>query len=173
MHFQHKDKRHRSACLVSTLQECPHWRVFGYLLLRLTHCTPARCPGVSPRGARTPDCGHLRSGSCSHGRTWHGVVEGGLSHNVTYQIFKLKSKIFFIWLQSECTCSIAKYCPIEPNLGKCEATWLRLAYIPTYIHSWSNFHPIANSRPDFDFVDQSYTSCTFDPWWLHEEVLHI
>ena len=96
------DSRHRSACLVSALHECPHWRVFGDLL-RLTHCipAPAAVSAVSaPAVRRTPDCGHLRSGSCYHARTWHGVVGGeslttSLISTRTYQIFKLKSKLFF------------------------------------------------------------------------------
>ena len=112
------DSRHRSACLVSALQECPHWRVFGDLL-RLTHCipAPAAVSAVSaPAVRRTPHCGHLRSGSCYHARTWHGMVGGeslttSLISTRTYQIFKLKSKLFFL-LHSACTFSFILRCKI-------------------------------------------------------------
>ena len=133
------DSRHRSACLVSALHECPHWRVFGDLL-RLTHCISVSC--VSPRGApdtslRPPEERLLRTR-----RTWHGMVGGeslttSLIFTRTYQIFKLKSKLFFYYIRHAHfhSYSIAKYCPVEPNLGKCKATWLRFALLIQFSHN--------------------------------------
>ena len=138
------DSRHRSACLVSALHECPHWRVFGDLL-RLTHCipAPAAVSAVSaPAVRRTPHCGHLRSGSCAHARTWHGMDGGeslttSLISTRTYQIFKLKSIFFFYYIRHAHfhSYSDAKYCPVEPNLGKCKATWLRFALLIQFSHN--------------------------------------
>ena len=159
------DSRHRSACLVSALQECPHWRVFGDLL-RLTHCipAPAAVSAVSaPAVRRTPHCGHLRSGSCYHlardGR------RGGTSliFTRTYQIFKLKSIFFFLHLA--CTFSFILRCKILSRWAQFGQVWGNLA-------TFCLVDPIFTQQQIQHLIltllisHILYIPCTFDPMML-------
>ena len=155
------DSRHRSACLASALHECPHWRVFGDLL-RLTHCipAPAAVSAVSaPAVRRTPDCGHLRSGSCYHAAPGTGclflrALIKYLNWNQNYFFITFGMHIFI-------HTQLQNIVPLSP-------IWASVRQLGYVLPCWSNFHTIANSTPDFDFVDQSYYKVYTLHIWSHD-----
>ena len=111
------------------LEICWDWLIVSRHQPRCVSC-------VSPRGA--PDTS-LRPPEERLLRTRPHLARDGRGESLTtslistrtYQIFKLKSIFFFYYIRHAHfhSYSDAKYCPVEPNLGKCEATWLRFALL--------------------------------------------
>ena len=162
------DTRHRSACLVSALHECPHWRVFGDLL-RLTHCIRGtrRCQLCQP-----PRCaGHLTAATWgaapattpAPGTGWSGgtLTQPRLFLRALIKYLNWNQFFFFtfgmhIFIHTQ----MQNIVPLSP-------IWASVRQLGYVLPCWSNFHTIANSTPDFDFVDQSYYTILYIVYTLH------
>ena len=143
------------------LEICWDWLIVSRHQPRCQLCQPPRCAGhltaatwgAAPATTPAPGTG-WSGGTLTQPRLFLRALIKYLIWNQNYFFYYIRHAHFHSY-------SDAKYCPVEPNLGKCKATWLRFVLLIQFSHNCK-----FNTWFCWSVILYSIYPAHLIPWWL-------